>query len=462
MKKGYVIPIHEKLAYGVGDLAINIGYGSIGFYMLWFIVNVGGVSPAKAGFIFLSARAWDAITDYIMGRISDKTHSRWGRRKPYILFGAIPMGICFALLWYVPGGSEMAKFVYYLIAFILFNTAFTVVAVPYGSLMAEMTQVYDERTSLSGFRLGSSFIGTLIGAAGVSLIVDIVFADLPKADGFFSMGIIFGMVIIGILFITGSSVKERTQITEQNYEGFFTTIASFFKLKEFRITLGMFLFNMIGFDIIMATFFFFINDVIKVEGDATIYMGIPLIVAAGAAPLWIYLGNRWGKKKAYIVSSFYFSTAMLICLFIPEHGTSLTIVLCVLSGIGISATQIIPWSILPDVIEIDEYTNGVRREGSFFGISTFLYKVASAIAIATVGFMLELSGYIKASPDEAIAATQDIIQPDSSVMAIRVLIGVAPGICFLISAVYVWLLPTTKERFNEILKELEIRKAGKV
>jgi len=201
MKKDYVIPVREKFSYGIGDTAINIAYGAIGFYMLWFIVNVGGISPAKGGLIFMLARAWDAITDYLMGRISDNTRSKWGRRRPYIFFGAIPMGICFAALWYVPAASEAVKFIYYLMVFILFNTAFTIVAVPYGSLMAEMTQNYDERTSLSGFRMGSSFVGTLIGAAGVTLIVDVLFSDLAKSQSFPYMGMIFGVMIVIILFL---------------------------------------------------------------------------------------------------------------------------------------------------------------------------------------------------------------------------------------------------------------------
>jgi len=460
MKEGWVIPKREKLAYGVGDLAINIAYGAIGFYMLWFIVNVGGVSPGLAGALFMIARFWDAITDYMMGRISDQTKSKWGRRRPYIFFGAIPMGIFFSLLWIVPQATELLKFTYYTAVFILFNTAFTVVAVPYGSLMAEMTQNYDERTSLSGYRMGSSFVGTLLGAAGVPLITDVFFSDRPRTASFPLMGVIFGSLIILVLFVTASGTRERVAHKTQNYEGFLKTLGSFFKLKEFRIVIGMFLMNMIGFDIIMAVFYFFVDDVVKIQGDATIYMAVPLVVAVAASPLWMHLGAKWGKRKAYIVAAVYFAAAMTSCLIIPEGDAVMLLVICALSGIGISASQIIPWSILPDVIEIDEHKNGVRREGAFFGITTFLYKVASAVAIAGVGLVLELFGYVKANPDEAIAAVEKIVQPDSAVGALRILMGVAPGVFFLISAVFVKLLPITRERFDQIRKELAERKGS--
>ncbi len=460
MKKDYVIPIREKLAYGVGDTAINIAWGAIGFYMLWFIVNVGGVSPGKAGIIFMIARAWDAITDYLMGRISDKTKWKWGRRRPYIFFGAIPMGVCFALLWIVPQTSETLKFVYYVAIFVLYNTAFTVVAVPYSSLMAEMTQNYDERTSLSGFRIGSSFVGSLIGAAGVTLVVDVLFASQGKQQGFSYMGMMFGALIMVILFITAAGTNERAKHVDQVYDGFFDTLVSFFKLKEFRIVLGMFLCNMIGFDIIMAIFFFFINDVVKIEGDATIYMAIPLAVAVLASPLWIFLGNKWGKRKSYMVAAVYFTVVMALAIVVPEKDATLMLVICVLSGIGISASQIIPWSILPDVIEIDEYKNKVRREGAFFGIMTFLYKTASAVAIAGTGLILEIFGYIEASSDEAVAATQQVVQPESALWAVRLVLGVGPGLFFLISAYFTKILPITKESFDQVLRELELRKGN--
>lgn len=457
MKEGYVVPLREKFAYGIGDTAINLGYGAVGFYMLWFMVNVGGITPSLAGLIFMLARGWDAISDYLMGRISDQTKSKWGRRKPYIFFGAIPMGITFAFLWFTPSGSEAVRFFYYLFIFILFNTAFTVVAVPYGALTPEMSQNYDERAVLSGFRMGSSFIGTLIGAAGVSLLVDVVYADMPKSKSFFVMGAIFGVVIIGILFITAISAKERVEHREQIYEGFRATLGSFFRLKEFRIMMGMFLFNMIGLDIIMATIAFYLGDVMHISGDMQfVFMGIPLLVAVGASPLWVSLAKRWGKRKAYIVSAVYFVIALLFALIVPAGNLISLGIVCAFIGVGISASQVIPWSMLPDLIEIDEYENGVRREGAFYGISTFLYKCASAVAIALSGAVLELFGYIEASVDDV--AAQVIVQPDSALIAVRIMLAVVPCFFLIGSAVFAKILPITRERYEKILKELNGRK----
>lgn len=462
-KRGFgAISTGEKLAYGVGDMALNIAYGSIGFYMLWFMVNAGGLSPARAGLIFMIARFWDAVTDYLMGLISDKTRSRWGRRRPYILFGAIPLGFSFAALWQIPPGSDALRFAYYLGAFILFNSAYTVVAVPYSSLMAEMTQDYDERTSLSGFRMGSSFLGTLVGAAGVTLVVDILFGSLPRSRSWPLMGAAFGAAIVLILAITGFGTRERVSGGKPVFAGFVKTLADFFRLREFRIVLGMFLFNMIGFDVIMATFFFFLTDVVEVSGDPTLYMALPLVVAVFASPLWIQASKRLGKKTAYIVSALYFAAVMLFCLWIPPGNEAAVLAICVLSGIGISASQIIPWSILPDVIEIDEFHNGVRREGAFFGISTFLYKLASAAAIGATGIVLQVFGYVEASSDESVAAAGRVVQSASAVSAVRLLIGLLPGVCFLASALFVHRFPLTRDRFKSMLEELDRRRIAAV
>jgi len=458
MKEGFVVPIKEKFVYGIGDTAINIAYGAIGFFLLWFMVNVGGIGAGKAGLIFLIARLWDAVSDYLMGRISDITKTRWGRRRPYILFGAIPMGIAFALLWLTPGLTEAVRFAYYLAVFVIFNTAFTVVAVPYGALMPEMTQNYDERTVLSGFRMGSSFVGTLLGAAGIPLICWTMLSGMKNFESFPIMGMIFGFLIIVILFITATGTKERTEHVKQVQEGLFQTLVSFFKLREFRIVIGMFLFNMIGFDIIMANIMFFLGDVAKIKGDIqAVFTAITLVVAVIAAPFWVMMGEKWGKKKAYIVSALYFVFALFTLLFIPsENNLLLVAAACALTGIGISASQVIPWSILPDIIEIDEYHNGVRREGAFYGITTFLYKLASAAAIALTGFVLYKFGYKEAAIDDTLKKV--IVQPESAIMAVRVMVAIVPGIFFLISAVFVQMLPITKESFNEIREKLAERK----
>lgn len=451
MKKGYVIPLKEKFAYGSGDLAVNLAFDSINFYMLWFIVTVAGISPGMAGAIFFIARVWDAITDYYMGRISDNTSFALGRRRPYIMFGAIPMGILFMALWFVPPLSEAGKFVYYLGIYILFNTAYTVVSVPYGALMAQMTQNYNERTVLSSFRVGFSFIGSLLAAAGIPFIVDILFASKPVDTSYLYMGILFGIVMIGLLISTGVVSKERVEGERSQYHRFIETIVSFFKLKEFQQVTGMYLFNAIGSGVIMALSIFFISDVLKVGDDAAIFMAIPLVTAVLIAPLWTVISNKYGKRNTYIWGALFTLIVLGCVLIVPEKHIIIITLFLFFVGIALSALQIIPMSLIPDVIDIDEYENNIRREGAFNGIIMFMHKAATGIAVGGVGLLIEFFGYTEAAPNQSAA---DIAQPESALTAIRIILALIPAIAFIIAITFTWKLDVSKQRFDTIVKEL--------
>jgi len=457
MKKDFVLSTKEKFAYGMGDFALMIGYGAIGFYLVFFLTDVAGLPAEWAGYIFLIARIWDAVTDYAMGLISDRTKSRYGKRRPYILFGAIPFGIIFSLMWIVPFESQGMLFAYYLSIVMLFNTIFTIVSIPYNALTPGMTQNYDERTSLSGFRMGLSFSGTLVAAAGIMVVVDLIFpGEEAYRSSFPVMGIIFGAIASAALIFTFLGTKERVQDHIQApRKSFFKNLKSILALREFRIILGMFLFNMVGFDLIQVMLIYFLKHVIHVSEDYTfVTMAVPLIVAIAAAPLWVKLGEKWGKKKAYLVAAIYLFISLMVCLVAPVGNLVFMIVLSAFVGIGISASQVIPLSIIPDVIEVDEYKNGTRQEGAIYGIIMFLYKFASAIAINVATLMLGFWGYIEVSAD----TVTEIVQPESAVNAIRLIMGIGPGIFFLISALFVKMLPITKERFDKIKKAIEDRK----
>ena len=454
MKPGYVVPLREKLAFGVGDLAINIAFTTIGFYFIFFIVNVAGLRAEWAGIIFACAKLWDAITDYYMGIISDRTKSRFGRRRPYILAGSIPLAISFTMLWIVPFQNPVALFIYYMIIILIFNTAFTVVSVPYNALLPELSSNYNERTNITGFRMSFAFIGNLIAAAGVALIVDVIFGGAENYDkGYPAMGVILGVIILVILIITFLGTKERKKEVSENKDGFFGTIKALLSMKEFRMMLGMFLFSMIAIDIFMAVVLFFLKDVVHISDDIMfLLMGVPLVLAVVAAPLWVYLGEKLGKRNAYAISAVLFALILLLFFIAPVGNVVYVTAIAMLAGLGISASQIIPWSIMPDINEIDEHRNGVRREGAIYGITIFLYKSASTIAILLVSSVLGVFGYIEGT---------GTVQPESAVKAIRILIGIAPGICSLIAAFFALKLPLSKDQFDQMRLEIEERKAVK-
>jgi len=432
----------EKVAYGMGDLGNNIAYGAVGFYFVFFLTDVAGLSPLWAGNIFMIIRLWNAFSDLIMGIISDKTRSKYGRRRPFLLYGALPLGICFALLWMVPFDSKQSLIIYYAIAGFLFNTLYSFVAIPYNALLPEMSQDYDERTSISGYKMAFSFIGSLLSAMGVTLIVDVIYSGkLQYQVSFPVMGRILAGVLVICIIIAFLGTQERVKIEDtQGSSGIFKSIISLIKLKEYRYVLGVFLFNMVAFDIIMVMYIYYMKYALNISDDfSSIFMAIPLISAVVATPFWVSLSNKIGKKKTYIVSTFYFMIPLVVCLILPANTMLLTLIITVMIGIGISASQVLIFSILPDVVEVDQQKNGEKREGIIYGVTMFLYKIGSAFIIAAVTAMMGMFGYIESNGIGIVKQTE------SAIIGIRVLMSLAPIFCLLLTIISISRLKLDKQ-----------------
>lgn len=452
----------EKFFYGLGDLSANIMFAAISFYLLYFFVNVGGLKPALASAVFLIAKFWDAVTDYLMGRISDKTKSKWGKRRVYMLFGALPYGLAFLLLWIAPfgEGAQVGKMIYYTLAYMLFNTAWTVVYIPYNAITANMTDNYDERTSLNGIRIALANVGIILGAALFALFADgqeSLFYELfgNARHAYLTSAGIFAFLSIVIMLLCAGNIKERVDDAEQNEKGFFVTLKEFFKLPEFRNVMMCYLLSMIGFDIIMAVFMFFINDSLGFGGGAMamVFVAIPLLCAIASSFFWVKLSEKFNKHKVYTIACIYMAFVLLFAIFVPSKNIATTVLLCVFAGFGMSAIQILPYASVPDVVEVDEYVNGARREGAYYGITQFMYKVANGVSIALVSAVLGAFGYIESMDGSLIQ------QPDSALLAVRIVLGALPGTIFLISIIFSRRANLSRERFADIKAKLAERKA---
>ena len=452
----------EKFFYGLGDLSANIMFAAISFYLLYFFVNVGGLKAELASAVFLIAKFWDAFTDYLMGRISDKTKSKWGKRRVYMLFGAVPYGLAFLLLWIAPFGesAQVGKMIYYTLAYMLFNTAWTVVYIPYNAITANMTDNYDERTSLNGIRIALANVGIILGAALFALFADGQESLFYKLFGnakhaYLMSASIFAIISIVIMLLCAGNIKERVDDAEQNDKGFFVTLKEFFKLPEFRNVMLCYLLSMVGFDIIMAVFMFFINDSLGFSGGAMamVFVAIPLVCAIASSFVWVKLSEKFNKHKVYTIACVYMAFVLIFAIFVPAKNIATTILLCVFAGFGMSAIQILPYASVPDVVEVDEYVNGTRREGAYYGITQFMYKVANGVSIALVSAVLGAFGYIESTDGTAIQ------QPNSALLAVRIVLGALPGVIFLISIIFSRRANLSRERFATIKAELDICRA---
>jgi glycoside/pentoside/hexuronide:cation symporter, GPH family len=454
------LSVKEKLGYGLGDLSGNIMFSAISFFLLYFFINVGGLNPKLAALVFIIARFWDAITDFWMGSISDRTNTRWGKKKVYMLFGAVPYGLMFIILWIVPFGddaTQTVRFLYYTFAYLLYNTTWTIVYIPYNALTANMTGDYDERTSLNAYRIVMANIGILLGAAVFALLADgtaSVFYQIYGSEktAYGLAGAIFGVLALIIMLVCVSSVTERVDYQEQGRKNLLVTLKEFFSLREFRNIITYYLLSMIGFDIIMAIFIFFINDTLAFGGgsDSMLFVAIPLVTAIVSAALWVYLSEKYSKHKVYAAASVFMFVVLLACLIVPPQNYLALISVCIGAGIGMSAIQILPFASLPDVVEVDQHVYGSRREGAYYGINQFMYKLASGLAIAFVSFVLGVFGYQEMAPP-------GFIQPESALTAIRVILGTVPGTIFLVGIIFAYRANLGRERYNKISAEIKSR-----
>ncbi|UCF98847.1 MAG: MFS transporter [Spirochaetaceae bacterium] len=439
-----------KLLYGSGDLGFSLTTTLIGAYFAIFLTDVVGVSPSVAAGAFFIGRSWDYVNDPIIGHLSDRTRTRWGRRRPFLLFGALPFGLAFAMLWWRPGFQrDLVLAIYYATSFVLFDTAATLVYMPYFSLTPELSSEYNERTSITTYRMFFSILGSLI-AFTIPLIMIGTFRP-ENARKVLTMGFVFGLVSAGPLFLTFLGTRERREFMDLEQPKLFESLRAAFKNPPFLIGMGIFLGTWISVDIAQAILLYFIKYCVLRETQSDLIMGTIFVTAILALPLWNWVARRWNKRLAYIFGiAFWAAVQMVIITLGPSTPLAILLTLCALAGVGVAAAHVLPWSILPDAIEWDEWKTGKRHEGMFYSIVTLSHKVAASIAIPLVLLLLDAFKY---QPNVTI-------QQPRAELAIRLITGPIPAVLLSLGILCAVFYPLSRERYNQIVRELEARRAS--
>jgi GPH family glycoside/pentoside/hexuronide:cation symporter len=437
-----------KFIYGSGDLGFSMVGTIIGAYFLFFLTDVVGIKPAVAGIAILIGRTWDYINDPIIGHISDRTRSRWGRRRPFLLFGALPYALAFILMWYRPPfESQIALAVYYAAAYVLFDAAATFVYMPYFALTPELSEDYDERTSLTSYRMFFSLLGGLLA---FTLPLMIIGTFTPASAGrVMLMAVIFGFGSALPLVLVFFNTKEREVFAAQEKPKFVDSLKAALKNKPFIFGAVIYLLTWVCMDILQTILLFFIKYVLKLEGMSDIIMLLIFGTAIIALPFWEFASRKLNKRLAYVYGVAFWALAQILLITVgPLVPMPVLVILCIMAGIGVSAAHVLPWAILPDAIEWDEYQTGERHEGVFYSLVTLMGKIASSIAIPLTAVMLDVTGYI---PNAAQ-------QPASALLGIRLLIGPVPAIFLTISIIFALKYPLERAQFSSIVKELDERR----
>lgn len=446
-KKYEKLPFYRKVLFGVGDSTFSTLFTVVAFLYLYFLTDVVGLKPYLAGTVLLVLKAWDAVTDPMVGYLSDRTKSRWGRRRPYMLFGIIPCAFFFALIWQtypaVPHDNQLLLFTLYAVLNLVFWTFFTITNIPYASLLPELTLDYDDRTSLVSVRMFFSIVFGLLAAVVPFMILDLY---PNKEMGYGMMGIFIGIFAVFPVMLTFFGTKERPEFQEQTYLPFSTSVKETLKNKPFRVAMIVFLLSWMTVDVIGAVFIYYIIYCIGYTSSVLeILFGTMFLTATLFLPFWVFVSKKIGKKKTYIVGMAFWAVVMSLLYLLPPGTPFLVlVVLSFLAGIGVSTAHLIPWTMIIDCVDFDELKTGARREGMFTGFTLFLQKLASAIALFILGIFLNTFGYVA-----------NMVQPKTSILAIKLLIGPIPGFLLLLSIIVSLFYPITREKYKEIRETLD-------
>jgi len=448
------LKLSTKVIYGTGDFYGGASATIIALLFMFFLTDIIGLRAIYAGIIVFAGRFVDAITDPLMGNISDKTKSRYGRRGVYFLYFAVPVMVSFALLfsnWHF--ASETLSFIYYATAYSLFSIVFTAVMVPYAALAPELTSDYNDRTSLVSVRMAFSVFGALIAAVVPKMIVDTIGNG---ENGYAVMSIIFGIVFTAIWFMMFAHMKDKETYRQDGQTSrFFRALVSTFKNKSFLPLVGIYLFAFIPLDITSANFIYYLTYYIGKPELFSLVIGSMLITTIISLPLYVRLSKKMGKRKTFIYGAiFRIIVTAAMFLILPGAGTALLVVFGVLLGIGSGVSYAIPWAMLPEVIDADEVISKQRREGLYSGVMTFLRKLASSIALFIISLVLEISGYISSQGEEIVN------QPDSAVTAIRMIIILAPLVCLVFGIFAAYKFPISPKRYEDLKKYIDAKNNG--
>jgi GPH family glycoside/pentoside/hexuronide:cation symporter len=452
------LSVRTKLGYGVCDLGGNLFFTLGSFIIMKYLTDVVGLDPWLSGLALSAGRVLDAFSDPILGSLSDRTRTRFGRRRPYMFVGAILLFASMAFFFNNPHlESQTALFIWAAIGYtLLAAVAYTLVNIPYSSLTPELTQDYNERTSLNGYRFTFAIVGTLLGAgAALPLISAVSGASIvdnkwvgDPSKGYAVMGLVFGAAMAITALITVFSVRETTAQVVRPKSGFKNIVKDYlstFTNKPFLLILVPWTLNIAGLTILSTLLQYYFTNVRNQSEAVTLAMLILLVVAIAFIPIWTAISKRIGKKWSYIIGMLEVAACiMLIFLAGPSASLGTLYVLIGLCGIGFSTGYALPWSIIPDAIDYDFLRTGENREGLYYGIWTFCSKLGQALSALIIGALLSLTKY-----DGAI-----VLQNPGAQLVIRLLFGPIGAIFYIASAVVLIFYPITAQKHAEIRREI--------
>jgi len=451
-----------KIGYGLGDI---YGGGSgvvISFYYLIFLTDVVRIAPALAGTVILISKIYDSITDPFEGILADRTRTKLGRRRPYLLAG-IPLVFLsfFALFYPYAMESETSRFIAVVLSYLFFSTIVSIVMLNYNALHSEITLDYHERSSLSSIRIFFSTVASIV-AALVPLEIVKIFPDVHT--GYIVMGLAFGAFFALPFIATVAAVKERPEF-QKPPEPFDWKVAFIepFKNRTFVYTLAMYLFAFVAMDTVSTIVAYFVKYYLQRSDEVSYVNGALLIFQVISLPFYVALSKRTSKSKGYILGLAIWVIAMLFSFLLsPNNATLWVYVFAAVVGLGTGGIVVMIYAIFPDIPDVDELSSGERREGIYSALVTFIRKFSSALAIFAVSNVIGWSGYVPPVQETVDGVTKLIEQPqsDTFLLVLRLIFMLLPIVLLVFALYFATRFPLTPELHSRLNNYLAAVRKG--
>ena len=444
----------SRMMYGMAEFYNGGAFVIINTFFAVFLTKALGMPTALAGTIPLVGKVWDAITDPIMGNITDRTRSKFGPKRFYILIGGIVSALTFILMWLtIPTNSMVALYVFYLLMYCLFSTGFTILMVPYNGLLPDMVEDYTIRAKFSSIRMIWSTLGSMV----CGMVPTFIIKDTLNKSAYMTCALIFGVLffITSMVTFAGTWEKQKEPVKNSLAESFPQAV-SVFKSHSFRLFIGIYLFGQCGMDFVSGMAVYYVEDVLNGRGTNYFIMLMAVLLVSQLLGMILFAPvlAKTSKRFMILLGAPIRLVGTLGLLGFSYAGANIVpiLILSALIGTGNAATLTSIFAIMADMADVDELITSVHRPGIVSGMATFARKVSSGLSAAIIGFLMAAVGY-----DSSIAK-QGLMQSASTQKGVALIFILVPAILITCLIIVGYLFPLTGVEFAIVQKEIARRK----
>ena len=444
----------SKCAYGFADIYGGGAFVIISTFFTVFLTKALGMSTALAGTIPLIGKIWDAVTDPLMGNICDRTKSKFGAKRFYILIGSIVSAITFVLMWVAFSSSSTGgQYFFYLLMYMLFSTGFTIVMVPYNALLPDMVEDYTVRSKFSGVRMIFSTFGAILAG----LIPTLLIKDNTDASSYLTVAVIFGVIFFVVILLTFLGTWERQkEVVKIGFAESFIQSLTVYKSRSFQMFIAIFLLGQGAADFVTGLAVYYVDDVLNAYGGGrfTYLMAVILLSQFIGTILFTPIMAKTSKKFPILLGFPVRIAATLALLLFSHEGANFGVILGLsfVIGLGMAGSSTSIYAILADMADVDELITSINRPGTCSAMATFVRKIATGLSSAIIGIMLAIAGY-----DETVAAAGGR-QSAATQTGIAYIYIFAPIVLMVFTLIVAKLFPMNKPEFEIIKREIARRK----